>query len=477
MRAMRPIPAATRLIAAAAAASLAGLSGAGQATAVTQHAASARVPGGLVWTSLYSPTTGGAGTAIAVSPSGSTVFAAGDVPGAGQFVVDFVTVAYNPQTGSQVWASQYRGPGVSIPTAVAVSPDGSRVFVTGSSEGDGTNRDWATVAYNAATGQQLWVRRYNGPGNAGDDPAGIVAAPDGTAVFVTGLSQGAGSGRDYTTIAYDAATGKQLWLRRYNNPRRNGYDAASALAISPDGSRLYVTGTSIGRSSEADYATVAYAAASGRQEWVARYNGHANKDDSAQSVAVSPDGRKVFVTGSSWSRSSVSGPDYATVAYKAATGDPLWTRRYSGRSFDAAVAVVASPRRNAVYVTGSSFAGRTHRDIVTVAYKATTGAPLWISRFDGDHKDDIPASLAVSPDGASVIVAGSSGAGTTTTQSYRFLVLAYGAISGTRLWTTRLLQDARPNDTAAGVVVSPDSRTVFATGHKTFVMTTVAIRL
>ncbi len=448
MRAMRPIPAATRLIAAAAAASLAGLSGTGQATAVTQHAASARVPGGLVWTSLYSPTTGGAGTAIAVSPSGSTVFAAGDVPGAGQFVVDFVTVAYNPQTGSQVWASQYRGPGVSIPTAVAVSPDGSRVFVTGSSEGDGTNRDWATVAYNAATGQQLWVRRYNGPGNAGDDPAGIVAAPDGTAVFVTGLSQGAGSGRDYTTIAYDAATGKQLW-----------------------------TGTSIGRSSEADYATVAYAAASGRQEWVARYNGHANKDDSAQSVAVSPDGRKVFVTGSSWSRSSVSGPDYATVAYKAATGDPLWTRRYSGRSFDAAVAVVASPRRNAVYVTGSSFAGRTHRDIVTVAYKATTGAPLWISRFDGDHKDDIPASLAVSPDGASVIVAGSSGAGTTTTQSYRFLVLAYGAISGTRLWTTRLLQDARPNDTAAGVVVSPDSRTVFATGHKTFVMTTVAIRL
>jgi outer membrane protein assembly factor BamB len=207
---------------------------------------------------------------------------------------------------------------------------------------------------------------------------------------------------------------------------------------------------------------------------VARYNGHANNADFAESVAVSSDGSRVFVTGSSWGRTSLY--DYATVAYKAATGDPLWTRRYGGHSVDGAVAVVASPRRNAVYVTGSSFSGQTHRDIVTVAYKATTGAPLWVSRFDGDHKDDIPASLAVSPDGASVIIAGSSGAGTTTMQSYRFLVFAYRAASGTKLWSTRLLQNSAADDNAAAVAVSPNDRTVFATGNKKHVMTTVAIR-
>ncbi len=440
MWAMRPIAVAVRVIAALAAASLAGLSGAGQATAVTRQAAPATAPGGVLWTSLYSATTGGAGSAVAVSPSGNAIFAAGDVP-AGQGTA-FATVAYNPKTGSQMWASQYRGPGdFSIPSAVTVSPDGSKVFVTGYSEGNRTNRDYATVAYKAATGQQLWVRRYNGPGNAGDNPAAIAADPDGKIVFVTGYSQGAGTNRDYTTIAYDAATGKQLWLSRYNNPRRSGYDAASALAISPDGSRLYVTGTSHGRSSDVDYATVAYAAASGRQLWVARYNGHANKEDSAESVAVSPDGSKVFVTGSSWGRTSLL--DYATVAYQAATGDP----------------------------------GRTHRDITTIGYNATTGAPLWVRTFDADHKDDIPTSLAVSPNGASILIAGSSGAGTTATQSYRFLVLAYGAVSGTKLWSTRLLQDSAADDTAASVVVSPNDRTVFATGNKKHVMTTVAIRL
>jgi hypothetical protein len=474
---MRTIPVAARVIAAVAAASLAGLSGGSEAAAVTRDAAPATTPGGLLWTSFYSATRGGAGSAIASSPSGKTVFAAGFVPigDPSGFATAFATVAYNAETGSQLWASLYHGAGdTSRATAVAASPDGSKVFVTGSSEGNGTNRDYATVAYNATTGHQLWVRRYNGPVNTGDDPAAIVVDPDSKTVFVTGTSQGVRVGVDYTTIAYDAATGKQLWLRRYNNPRRNGFDSASGMAISPNGSRLYVTGTSHGRSSQEDYATVAYAAASGKQLWVARYNGPANDSDFGRSVAVSGDGKRVFVTGSSWGGTSLY--DYATVAYQAATGDPLWTRRYSGRSQDIAVAVVANPRKNVVYVTGSSFGGATHRDIATIAYNGTTGAPAWIKRFDGNDKGDVPASLTVSPNGASVVIAGYSAAGTTTTQSYRFLVLAYGAAGGTKLWSTRLLQDAAPNDAAAGVVVSPNNGMVFATGHKKNVMTTVAIR-
>ena len=33
---------------------------------------------------------------------------------------------------------------------------------------DGTAEDYATVAYDAATGGRLWARRYNGPGNGRD---------------------------------------------------------------------------------------------------------------------------------------------------------------------------------------------------------------------------------------------------------------------------------------------------------------------
>ena len=73
-----------------------------------------------------------------------------------------------------------------------------------------------------------------------------------------------------------------------------------------------MTGTSDGRTTHADYATVAYSAATGRQLWASRYHGPAN-NGGAHCVAVSPAGTRVFVTGWSEGRTSY---DYATVAYR-----------------------------------------------------------------------------------------------------------------------------------------------------------------
>jgi hypothetical protein len=82
-----------------------------------------------------------------------------------------------------------------------VSPDSSTVFVTGST-GSGAS-DYATVAYDAIGGYQLWVRTYNGPGNGTDGGAtAIGVSPDGSAVFVTGESYSTTSQDDYATLAY-----------------------------------------------------------------------------------------------------------------------------------------------------------------------------------------------------------------------------------------------------------------------------------
>ncbi len=54
----------------------------------------------------------------------------------------------------------------------------------------------------------------------------------------------------------------------------------------------------------------AAASAAGRQLWVQRYDGPAHDRDLALSVAVSPDGSKVFSTGGSLG--ITSGYDYAT---------------------------------------------------------------------------------------------------------------------------------------------------------------------
>src|SRR3954471_10262926 len=154
--------------------------------------------------------------------------------------------------------------------ALVVSPDGAAGYVTGDADGTTGGANYATVAYSAAGGALRWSRRYDGSAHTGDVSRAIAISPDGSRVFITGRSHGALTGDDYATVAYDAATGSQLWVSRYTGPRA-GDDEATSLVVSPDGSTVYVTGHSHGTGTGADYATVAYDASTGAESWVTRY--------------------------------------------------------------------------------------------------------------------------------------------------------------------------------------------------------------
>jgi len=143
---------------------------------------------------------------------------------------------------------------------MAVAPDGRIVFVI-EPLGTGGGSDFLTSAFDAATGNRVWARRYSGCANGVDIPVALAVSPGGRAVFVTGASKGRTSGFDYATVAYAAATGRRLWVSRYDGPGRST-DSPAAIAVSPRGGAVFVTGTSA-----FDLATVAYAAASGARLW------------------------------------------------------------------------------------------------------------------------------------------------------------------------------------------------------------------
>ncbi|MGN6173700.1 MAG: SBBP repeat-containing protein, partial [Streptosporangiaceae bacterium] len=87
-----------------------------------------------------------------------------------------------------------------------------------------TSRQRPAAAHSlAVSGAPLWVKRYNGPGSGTDYARSVAVSPDGGKVYVTGTSNGATSGEDYATIAYSAATGALLWAKRDNGPA-NGTD-------------------------------------------------------------------------------------------------------------------------------------------------------------------------------------------------------------------------------------------------------------
>src|SRR5207237_9368544 len=133
-------------------------------------------------------------------------------------------------------------------------------------------------------------KRYNGMAN-GDDVAQGVAVDASGNVVVTGYS---GSNPDFYTAKYAAATGALLWEKRYNGPA-NYDDQAQAVAVDSTGN-VVVTGYSIGRGSGYDFYTAKYAAADGALLWGRRYNGPANGNDYAQAVVVDASGN-VVVTG------------------------------------------------------------------------------------------------------------------------------------------------------------------------------------
>ncbi|MGD0604287.1 MAG: PQQ-binding-like beta-propeller repeat protein, partial [Streptosporangiaceae bacterium] len=356
-------------------------------------------PGAQLWAARYDNPGNGGATSVAVSPDANTAFVTGYITvGAAE---DYSTVAYNEVTGAQLWAARYNDPGHTFDKAysVAVSPDGKAVFVTGASLTTAGGENYATVAYSAATGAQLWAARYDGPSNNGA-AAQVAVSPNGTAVFVTGSSLGTPTGEDYATVAYSAATGTQLWAARYNGFGSGG-NYASSVAVSPNGTAVFVTGTSLGTNDGYDYATVAYSAATGAQLWVNRYDGASNGDRGANSVAVSAG--TVFVTGSSYGGSTAN-YDYATVAYSAATGAQLWVKRYDGPGSgdDRAYSVAVSPSGGTVFITGYTDTTSTSAgyDYTTIAYNAATGAQLWLTRYNGSSSfTDEAFSVAVSPNG------------------------------------------------------------------------------
>ena len=365
--------------------------------------------GAVLWVQRYHGPSKWTDTAAAmtVSPDGEMVYVTGTSVGT---TPDYATIAYNARTGARIWVKRYNGPGTSVDTAFAimVSPDGRTVIVTGGNGGIITDTDYVTIAYRAGTGGRIWLKRYDGPAGLDDAGISLAANPAGTKVFVTGTSWSAQTAYDIVTIAYRVSDGAQLWLNRYNGPG-NGDDTGLSVAVSPSGASVFVTGKSAGAASADDYVTIAYRAATGDRRWVSRYNGAANGIDQANSLAVNRAGTTVYVTGHSAGRSS--GADCATIAYNAATGGQRWAKRYNGMAngLDAGNAVVASPDGKVIYVAGTSRRRGTGLDYATIAYNPVTGARIWARFYNGPAKAaDTAMAAAISPNGARVFVTGHS---------------------------------------------------------------------
>lgn len=435
--------------------------GAVLASIVTIVVPASATGGSQVWVARYNGRANFDDYAYAQDVSRGRVFVTGF--SRGTMNGDYATVGYDASSGRHLWASRYNAGGEDSPNAIDVSRGGALVFVTGLSEEVGEDADSTTVAYDASSGDVRWVKRYSGPRNQWDAGKALGASPDGSKVFVAIESTGSDGGYDYNyvTVAYDAFSGRRLWVKRYDGPGGRG-DSPIALAVSPDGRQVFVTGESRAPMNRTDYATIAYRASTGAKLWVARYNGPASGSDAATALGVTPDGSTVVVTG----RAAVAARDvdYATVAYDATTGRELWARRYDSGGYDYTNSLAVSPNGSEVFITGQSTGRTQHWAYGTIAYDAPSGARLWTRRYTGPRQgDDSAVDIGVARDGSEVFVTGTTGGSSGSRQDYA--TLAYDASSGARLWLKRFNGEDSRTDSAAALGVSRNGSMVFVTGQ------------
>jgi uncharacterized delta-60 repeat protein len=310
------------------------------------------------------------------------------------FNEDVVTIKYDP-AGNELWLKEFdeqgdQTNGSDVPSWITLDPSGN-VIVSGTSFLNGDGEKFLILKYDT-DGNLLWRARST----TGQVAISVKTDAAGN-IYVAGHTSGTS---DFVTAKFDPS-GNQLWLKTYNGP--NSFkDEISSLDVTPNGT-VVVTGRSTGGVTSYDFATIVYET-DGSVRWLQRYNSPVSDSDQPADVVFGPN-EVVYVGGF---ESNGSNTDFSLVKYDS-DGTLLWNRTYNGPpdKFDSIRRIILDSAGN-IIVTGYEQQSYVYSDMATIKYDAN-GNQLWVQHFDlVTSGDEIPWTIALGSND-SVYVAGESG--------------------------------------------------------------------
>ena len=339
---------------------------------------------------------------------------------------DFVIVKYN-NAGQEQWTARYDVGGGSCDKCTGLSIDASgNVYATGKTSSAGPDSDYVTVAYNPS-GDLLWVDVYDGPAADGDGAIDLAVDPEGN-LIVSGTSRGPDTHYDFATLKY-GVRGQLLWESRYDGPNESR-DVPVDMEIDDRG-HVFVTLRSKGPDRSDDIALIHYDEYGG-EEWISRFSGIMDGDDTPDALTVSHTSNDLVILGTTWTGTTSDngrGRDLVTISYNQ-NGHVNWMSTYDegygGQEYGSDVAMDSSGN---IYSTGYSWTGA-GKDFVTLKYTAA-GQLLWNVIYDGPAPFSFDGAQTINIDGSDNILV--SGTSEITYDRYDFLTVKYDS-NGNEIW-------------------------------------------
>lgn len=372
---------------------------------------------GIAWHSVDAGGTMADHRGAALSPDGTVVY------GTGRRGTEVYVAARSSADGALLWETDWVAPnGHGWGMELAPSPDGARLLVAGASVQANGFWDVVTLCLDAQTGGVLWDTEH-GLEFAFDEPAAVVV--DEVRVYVSTRLDVLGPNTDALTQARSLITGELLWEDLFDGsgPGLNtGGDEPHALALAPDGARLYVAiNLKATPQQVASMAVRSLDPQFGNPLWMAGTNASPAAELEPRELLVSADGSRLYLG----VQERFGGTFREHVIALAASGGAVLWETDSGPLENVSIGGLAltSDEREITLFASAEFApiGAVVPTLHLTHFDTADGALLWEVWNGLEGADDAAAGVRWNPAGDQLLAVGRVSAGNVFTA--RSLVL------------------------------------------------------
>lgn len=270
-------------------------------------------------------------------------------------------------SGAELWRQFIDGSAGGRTNVNAVAVDGAgNVVAAGSTFNTGTGRDFTVVKFDGASGTELWRQAINGVAQTNGSEVANAVVVDGAGHVVAagaiGTSTGIGTHPAWVVMKFDGASGAILWRQATGDVD----DSNTAQAVGVDGAGNVVATGFVHAGGLRLFKVIKYDGASGAVRWNQPVVGTATPNGEGRAVAA--DGAGNVVTAGYTHNTSPS--DFTVVKLDGTSGAELWHKIINGtaNTYSLVYAVAIDGAGNAIA------AGAVNNTATVVKLRGTDGS-------------------------------------------------------------------------------------------------------